>query len=172
MSNWDNDQQWWGGCEALEDRGEEGRRSATLIRQEDRRERRRKWKNLINEIIPQSTSIRLHSAGALHTRRQAARQAGGESVYLVHRKAHRVDESLSLSLLLLPRSVLGQTSPPPPLSPLMLAHRYIKVGDDSTGIMSHIAHSFRDVNPTSDVRSALHWLSPAAADYAKRLDLH
>lgn len=43
----------------------------------NRRQRRRKWKNLINEIIPQSTSIRLHSAGALHTRRQAARQAGG-----------------------------------------------------------------------------------------------
>lgn len=66
-----------GGCEAPEDRGEEGRCSATLARQEDRRERRRKWKNLINEIIPQSTSIRLHSAVALHTRRQAARQAGG-----------------------------------------------------------------------------------------------
>lgn len=65
-----------GGCEAPEDRGEEGRRSATLIRQEDRRERRRKWKNLINEIILQSTSIRLHSTGALHTKRQAARQGG------------------------------------------------------------------------------------------------
>lgn len=73
-------------------------------------ERRRKWKNLINEIIPQSTSIRLHSAGALRTKRRAPGQAGGGSVYLVHRKDHRVDESLSLCLLLLPRSVLGQAS--------------------------------------------------------------
>lgn len=42
MSNWDNDQQWWEGFEAPEDRREEGRRSATLSRQEDRRERQRK----------------------------------------------------------------------------------------------------------------------------------
>lgn len=81
-----------GGCEAPEDRGEEGRRSATVVRKEDRRERRRKWKNLINEIIPQSTSIRLHSTGALHTSRQAV------GVYLVHRKHCRVDESFPQSL--------------------------------------------------------------------------
>lgn len=59
MSNWDNDQQWWGGTWSA--RGQrKGRHFATLSRQGDLRERRRKWKNLINEIISQSTSITLH----------------------------------------------------------------------------------------------------------------
>lgn len=60
--------------------GKEGRRSATLGRQEDRRERRRKCKNVINEIIPRSTSIRVHSAGALHTERRAGGGGRIESI--------------------------------------------------------------------------------------------
>lgn len=66
-----------GGCEAPEDGMEEGRRSTTLVWQEDEQDRRKEWKNLINEIIPQLTSIRPHSTVALHTRRQAATQEGG-----------------------------------------------------------------------------------------------
>lgn len=69
-----------GGAKRQRTDGEEGRRSATLVRQEDKRERRRKWKKVINEIIPQSTSITLHSAGARHARRQPGRpeKAAGE----------------------------------------------------------------------------------------------
>ncbi len=64
------------------------------------RKRRRKWKNLINEIIPQSTSIRLHSIVAVHTRRHEVGQARRGSVYLVCGKDHRVDESLSVSFII------------------------------------------------------------------------
>lgn len=64
-----------------------------------------------------------------------------------------------MSLLLLPRSALGQTSSLPPLSLLKLAHHYVKVEDDSTGIISQIIRSFRDLNPMSDVHSALQYIN-------------
>lgn len=129
-------------------------------------ERRRKWKNLINEIIPQSTSIRLHSAGALRTKRRAPGQAGGGSVYLVHRKDHRVDESLSLCLSCYYQGQCWAKLLLSFLSLLKLAHGYIKAEDDS------VLYSLRDLNPKSDMCSPPHRLSLAAVDYAQPLHLH
>lgn len=97
-----------------------------LARQEDRRERRRKWKNLINEIIPQSTSIRLHSG------RGSAHKEAARSVYLVHRKDHTVEENLSLCLS---SYYQGQSW----AKPLLCLQK-----------VDHISHSFSDLNPTSN----------------------
>lgn len=58
--------------------------------------------------------------------------------------------------------------PLPPLSLLKLVRRYVKNGRRLLrGVISYTVHSFMDVHPTSDMRSALSPLSIAAVDYAK-----
>lgn len=82
-----------------------------------------------------------------------------------------MDESLSPCLSCYYQGS-AQASSLPPLSLLKLADHYIKVDNNSSGIISYIAHSFRSLNPRSDLHSALYRLSLTAVDCAELFHLH
>lgn len=144
--------------------------TATVVWREYRKERRRKWENLINEIILQSTSISLHSAATVHMSRQPARQAGRgqKGVRIVRRKKdQRVDESFSVSL------VITKVSARPSLFSASIITVQVGKSLHKSGPRlrrSHMTH--RPLNraapaPRSHVRLGCNWVSLAAANCAK-----
>lgn len=175
MSNWYNDQQWWGEEGVTRQRTAEREReggcgTATVVWREYRKERRRKWENLINEIILQSTSIRLHSAATVHMSRQPARQAGRgqKGVRIIRRKKdQRVDESFSVSL------VITKVSARPSLFSASIITVQVGKSLHKSGPRlrrSHMTH--RPLNraapaPRLHVRLGCNWVSLAAANCAK-----